>query len=223
MCTYLERAQTRGWPVKTSSTYNNFTTARAKETNHLEPSQDAVSPIAYDRPPSTPEKAEGIPGYAAFRSNSPNTEGRPGMARRAHIPGVHRENSRLHDLSTWKEAQERTENGAVNARKKMASEVGLREGGDVSASPGASQTAVNQIVQENLGGRGLDIGGLEGDVSMRGARLVKGKGKGKEKVAEVIMYCDFDSYFVFRRSKFRVMPDFVSLPESVVWVSPRLV
>ena len=153
------------------------------------------------------------------------------MARRAHISRLHRENLRLHDLSTWKaelknlvaEAQERTENGAVNARKKMVSEVGLREGGDVSASPGASQTAVNQIVQENLVGRGLDIGGLEGDVSMRGARLVKGKGKGKEKVAEVIMYCDFDSYFVFRRSKFRVMPDFVSLPESVVWVSPRLV
>ena len=129
------------------------------------------------------------------------------MARRAHISRLHRENLRLHDLSTWKaelknlvaEAQERTENGAVNARKKMVSEVGLREGGDVSASPGASQTAVNQIVQENLVGRGLDIGGLEGDVSMRGARLVKGKGKGKEKAADeerVIMHCDFDSFFV---------------------------
>ena len=54
-------------------------------------------------------------------------------------------------------------------------------------------------MQENLVGRGLDIGGLEGDVSMRGARLVKGKGKGKEKAVDeqrVIMHCDFDSFFV---------------------------
>ena len=164
--------------------------------------------------PSTPEQAERIPGYAAFKSN-PNAE--RAMAdpawRAAHtsvapdfIEGYYK-NSRLHHLSTWKaelknlvaEAQERAENGGVDAWKKIASEVGSGEGGDASASPSASQTVVNQIVQENLGGRGLGSGGLEGDVSMRGATLVKVKGKGKEKAADeerVIMHCDFDSFFV---------------------------
>ena len=64
--------------------------------------------------------------------------------------------------------------------------------------------AVERVIQENLGGRGLGSGELQGDVGMRGARLVKrtaGKGKGKEKAVDenslrVIMHCDFDSFFV---------------------------
>ena len=62
--------------------------------------------------------------------------------------------------------------------------------------------AVERVIQENLGGRGLGSGELQGDVSMRGARLVKrtaGKGKGKERAVDedrVIMHCDFDSFFV---------------------------
>ncbi len=94
------------------------------------------------------------------------------------------------------EAQERAENGAVDAWKKMASDAGT--------AASASQSAVNQIVQENLGGRGLGGAELEGDVSMRGAKLVKRapasvRGKGKEKAVDeerVIMHCDFDSFFV---------------------------
>ena len=113
-------------------------------------------------------------------------------------------NSRLHHLSTWKaelknlvaEAQERAENGGADSWK-VAQEAAAHEG-----AASASQTAVDRVVQENLGGRGLGSGGLEGDVSMRGAKLVKrapGKGKGKEKAADedrVIMHCDFDSFFV---------------------------
>ena len=78
-------------------------------------------------------------------------------------------------------------------------------------------------MEENLVSRGLDMGGFEGGVSMRRARRVKGKGKGKDKVAEVSTFCDFDSIFVFPRSKFRVISDFASPPESVVWVSPGYV
>ncbi|RPD55674.1 DNA repair protein [Lentinus tigrinus ALCF2SS1-7] len=169
----------------------------------------------YITDPSTPEEADRIPGYAALKSN-PHAE--RAMAdpawRAAHtsvapdfIEGYYK-NSRLHHLSTWKaelknlvaEAQERAENGGVDAWQKMASEIGAGAEGEASAS--ASQTAVNRIVQENLGGRGLG----SGDVSMRGAKLVKrapgnakGKGKEKEKAADeerVIMHCDFDSFFV---------------------------
>ncbi|TFK84014.1 DNA repair protein [Polyporus arcularius HHB13444] len=167
--------------------------------------------------PATPEEAERIPGYAAHKSN-PNAE--RAMAdpawRAAHtsvapdfIEGYYK-NSRLHHLSTWKaelknlvaEAQERAENGTVDAWKKMASDVGT--GGEEGTPLSASQSAVRQIVQENLGGRGLGSAELEGDVSMRGAKLVKRtpanvKGKGKEKAVDeerVIMHCDFDSFFV---------------------------
>ncbi|KAI0738017.1 DNA repair protein [Daedaleopsis nitida] len=171
----------------------------------------------YTTDPSIPEQAERIPGYAAFESN-PNAE--RAMAdpawRAAHtsvapdfIEGYYK-NSRLHHLSTWKaelknlvtEAQERAENGGADAWKKIAREASGTGDGDGSMS--ASQSAVDRVVQENLAGRGLGSGGLEGDVSMRGARLVRrapvgAKGKGKERAVDeerVIMHCDFDSFFV---------------------------
>lgn len=175
------------------------------------PATPSRAPFTTD--PSTPEEAERVPGYAAFKSN-PNAE--RAMAdpawRAAHtsvapdfIEGYYK-NSRLHHLSTWKaelknlvaEAQERAENGGPEAWKKMAQETSGGHDGPMSAS----QTAVDRIVQENLGGRGLGSSGFESDVSMRGAKLVKqaaGKGKGKEKAVDeerVIMHCDFDSFFV---------------------------
>ncbi|KAI8974254.1 hypothetical protein BD414DRAFT_424627 [Trametes punicea] len=162
----------------------------------------------YITDPASPEEAARIPGYAAFRSN-PNAERamQDPAWRAAHtsvapdfIEGYYK-NSRLHHLSTWKaelknlvaEAQERAENGGTDAWNGLSTQGGV---------PSASQTAVDLIVQENLGGRGLGSGELEGDVSMRGARLVKrqlGKGKGKEKSVDeerIIMHCDFDSFFV---------------------------
>lgn len=181
-----------------------------------EPSTPTRSPM-YTTDPSTPEQAEGIPGYAAFESN-PNAE--RAMAdpawRAAHtsvapdfIEGYYK-NSRLHHLSTWKaelknlvaEAQERAENGGADAWKEIAR---LTSGVDETDGPvSASQSAVERVVQENLAGRGLGSGALAGDVSMRGARLVRrvpvgAKGKGKERAADeerVIMHCDFDSFFV---------------------------
>ncbi|KAH9857483.1 hypothetical protein C2E23DRAFT_719645 [Lenzites betulinus] len=159
--------------------------------------------------PATPDEATRVPGYAAHRSN-PNAERamQDPAWRAAHtsvapdfIEGYYK-NSRLHHLSTWKaelknlvtEAQERAENGAAEAWSGLASGAG--------PSPSPSQSVVERIVQENIGGRGLGSAGLAGDVSMRGARLVKqvsSKGKGKEKAVDeerVIMHCDFDSFFV---------------------------
>ncbi|KAI0355132.1 hypothetical protein OH77DRAFT_1504410 [Trametes cingulata] len=164
----------------------------------------------YITDPATPSEAARIPGYAAFKSN-PNAERamQDPAWRAAHtsvapgfIEGFYK-NSRLHHLSTWKaelknlvaEAQEKAENGGADAWSRLGTKA-------AEGTPSASQTAVERIMQENVGGRGLGSGGLEGDVSMRGSRLVKrmsGKGKGKEKAADeerVIMHCDFDSFFV---------------------------
>ncbi|KAI0781503.1 DNA repair protein [Trametes elegans] len=162
--------------------------------------------------PASPDDAVRVPGYAAFKSN-PNAERamQDPAWRAAHtsiapdfIEGYYK-NSRLHHLSTWKaelknlvaEAQERAENGGDEAWSKIAQVLKQATG---SNPPTASQAAVDRIVEENIIGRGLGSGGLEGDVSMRGAQLVKRvPGKGKEKVAgdeRVIMHCDFDSFFV---------------------------
>ncbi|KAH9890493.1 DNA repair protein [Cubamyces lactineus] len=169
----------------------------------------------YTTDPASPAEATRIPGYAAFESN-PNAERamQDPAWRAAHtsvapdfIEGYYK-NSRLHHLSTWKaelknlvaEAQERAENGGTEEWGRFAAAVGSPDSG--GSPPSASQSAVDLIVQENLGGRGLGSGGLEGDVSMRGARLLKRrpvKGKGKDKAGDeerVIMHCDFDSFFV---------------------------
>ncbi|KAI0628801.1 hypothetical protein C8Q77DRAFT_1067197 [Trametes polyzona] len=166
----------------------------------------------YTTDPATPEQADRIPDYAAHKSN-PNAERamQDPAWRAAHtsvapdfIEGYYK-NSRLHHLSTWKaelknlvsEAQERAENGGSEAWSRLGVDTATP-----GSPPTASQSAVERIVQENIGGRGLGSGGLEGDVSMRGARLIKrapGKGKGKEKATDeerVIMHCDFDSFFV---------------------------
>ncbi|KAI0657169.1 hypothetical protein C8Q70DRAFT_920218 [Cubamyces menziesii] len=169
----------------------------------------------YTTDPASPAEATRVPGYAAFESN-PNAERamQDPAWRAAHtsvapdfIEGYYK-NSRLHHLSTWKaelkglvaEAQERAENGGTEEWGRLAAAASSPDsGGD---SPSASQSAVELIVQENLGGRGLGSGGLEGEVSMRGARLLKrrpAKGKGKDKAGDeerVIMHCDFDSFFV---------------------------
>ena len=183
------------------------------------PAPKAQSRPLYVTDPGSPEDAARVPGYAAHKSN-PNAERamKNPAWRAAHtsvapdfIEGYYK-NSRLHHLSTWKaelknlvaEAQERAENGGAEAWKKTAA---AAKGGGEGAGTGmsASQEAVETIVQQNLGGRGLGSGALEGDVSMKGARLVKKaaqgkwKGKEKEKAADeerVIMHCDFDSFFV---------------------------
>ncbi|KAI0696583.1 DNA repair protein [Cerioporus squamosus] len=213
-------AQPEAGPSK-PPVYTSTTPPRTpKKQTPLSPRKPA--PVTPSRPlhttdPVSPEQADRVPGYAAFKSN-PNAE--RAMAdpawRAAHtsvapdfIEGFYK-NSRLHHLSTWKaelknlvaEAQERAENGGVDAWKKMASEVGT--GGEEGTPVSASQSAVHQIVQENLGGRGLSSADFEGDVSMRGAKLVKrapvnANGKGKEKAVDeerVVMHCDFDSFFV---------------------------
>ncbi|KAM5542799.1 hypothetical protein V8D89_003760 [Ganoderma adspersum] len=180
------------------------------------PAPTTPSRPLYITDPASPEEAARVPGYAAHKSN-PNAERamKNPAWRAAHtsvapdfIEGYYK-NSRLHHLSAWKaelknlvaEAQERAESGGVQAWKKTAA---AKDAGG-SAGMSASQEAVETIVQQNLGGRGLGSGGLEGDVSMKGATLVKkagqgkGKGKGKEKAADeerVIMHCDFDSFFV---------------------------
>lgn len=160
--------------------------------------------------PATLSESDRIPGYAAHRSNPHAERAMQDPAwRAAHtsvapdfIEGYYK-NSRLHHLSTWKaelknlvaEAQDRAENNGPEAW------AGLAPTTEMDA-PSTSQAAVERVVQENIGGRGLGSADLKGDVSMRGARLVKrvpGKGKGKEKAADeerVIMHCDFDSFFV---------------------------
>ncbi|KAH9911670.1 DNA repair protein [Epithele typhae] len=157
---------------------------------------------------ASPEGAAHIPGYAADRSNPHATRAMADPAwRAAHtsvapdfIQGYYR-NSRLHHLSTWKaelknlvaEAQERAERGDAGK---------AGEGEDAPRAEERSQSAgleaVDRVVRENMGGHGLGSAGLQGDVSMRGARLQKGKGKGKAGAGEerVIMHCDFDSFFV---------------------------
>ncbi|EJF62757.1 DNA repair protein [Dichomitus squalens LYAD-421 SS1] len=173
--------------------------------------------------PTTPEHAARVPGYAAHKSNPHAERAMKDPAwRAAHtsvapdfIEGYYR-NSRLHHLSAWKaelknlvaEAQERAESGGAETWKKAAGErrasAGGGEGGAEGVARSASQEAVERIVRENLGGHGLGSTELEGDVSMKGARLVKraaqGKGKGKEKAVDeervIIMHCDFDSFFV---------------------------
>ncbi len=185
---------------------------RARKTARTTPSR----PL-YITDLASPEDAARVPGYAAHKSN-PNAERamKDPAWRAAHtsvapdfIEGYYK-NSRLHHLSAWKaelknlvaEAQERAENGGADTWKTTAT-ASLEGGGGAGMS--ASQEAVKTIVRQNLGGRGLRGVGLEGDVSMKGATLVKkaapGKGKGKEreKAADeehVIMHCDFDSFFV---------------------------
>ncbi|KAI0823867.1 hypothetical protein BC628DRAFT_1323948 [Trametes gibbosa] len=159
--------------------------------------------------PAAPDEAVQAPGYAAFTSN-PNAERamQDPAWRAAHtsvapdfIEGYYK-NSRLHHLSTWKaelknlvaEAQERAENSGPESWGALSISAG--------PSPTPSQSVVERIVRENTAGRGLGSTGLKGDVSMRGARLVKhvpGKTKGKEKATDeerIIMHCDFDSFFV---------------------------
>ncbi|GJE88079.1 DNA repair protein [Phanerochaete sordida] len=149
--------------------------------------------------PATPEEAKRVPGYAADKTN---VAAQRAMAdpewRAAHtsvapdfIEGYYR-NSRLHHLSTWKaelrnlvtEAQDRAEDGDRAA-----------ELAEFSGSQ-----PVTKIVRENMGRRGWGADGADG-VSMRGAQLVRKKGKGKERATDddrdrIIMHCDFDSFFV---------------------------
>lgn len=185
----------------------------------LSPRKSAPStPIRsfYTTDPATPDETSRIPGYAADKSNPHAERAMANPAwRAAHtsvapdfIEGYYK-NSRLHHLSTWKselknlvaEAQERAENAGAETWTKMARE---EHGGHDGTQVSATQIAVDHVVQENLGGRGLGSAGLEGDVSMRGAKLVRrlpglAKGKGKGKAADderVIMHCDFDSFFV---------------------------
>ncbi|KAI9069486.1 DNA repair protein [Trametes sanguinea] len=199
-------------PSRVSSSSSTITPPRTpkKQTvlSPLKSNPATPSRPLYTTDPATPDQAARIPGYAAFDSN-PNAERamQDPAWRAAHtsvapdfIEGYYK-NSRLHHLSTWKaelknlvaEAQERAENGGTVAWNRLSTP---------QEAPSASQSAVDVIVQQNLGGRGLDSGALEGDVSMRGARLIKrrpAKGKGKEKAIDeerVIMHCDFDSFFV---------------------------
>ncbi|KAI0648432.1 hypothetical protein C8Q79DRAFT_906130 [Trametes meyenii] len=164
--------------------------------------------------PSLPEDAVRVSGYAAFKSNPHAERAMQDPAwRAAHtsvapdfIEGYYK-NSRLHHLSAWKaelkdlvaEAQERAEGAGAEEWRRLATQPEADSVGGGSGS-NASQAAVERVAQQNIGGRGLESGGLEGDVSMRGARLVKrAPGKGKEKAANeerVIMHCDFDSFFV---------------------------
>ncbi|OJT06249.1 DNA repair protein REV1 [Trametes pubescens] len=174
------------------------------------PAPVTPSRALYVTDPASPEEASRVPSYAAHESNPHAARAMQDPAwRAAHtsvapdfIEGYYK-NSRLHHLSAWKaelknlvaEAQDRAENNGPEAW------AGLAPATETDA-PSTSQAAVERIVQENIGGRGLGSAGLKGDVSMRGARLVKrapGKGKGKEKAADeerVIMHCDFDSFFV---------------------------
>ncbi len=174
------------------------------------PAPATPSRALYVTDPASPEEASRVPSYAAHESNPHAARAMQDPAwRAAHtsvapdfIEGYYK-NSRLHHLSAWKaelknlvaEAQDRAENNGPEAW------AGLAPATETDA-PSTSQAAVERIVQENIGGRGLGSAGLKGDVSMRGARLVKrapGKGKGKEKAADeerVIMHCDFDSFFV---------------------------
>ncbi|KAI0668358.1 DNA repair protein [Trametes maxima] len=164
--------------------------------------------------PSSSEDAARVSDYAAFKSNPHAERAMQDPAwRAAHtsvapdfIEGYYK-NSRLHHLSAWKaelknlvsEAQERAEGAGAEEWRRLATQSETDSVGGGSG-PNASQAAVERVAHENIGGRGLGSGGLAGDVSMRGARLVKrAPGKGKEKAVSeerVIMHCDFDSFFV---------------------------
>jgi DNA repair protein REV1 len=146
--------------------------------------------------PASPGQVAPTPKYAADKSNVAAQRAMADSAWRAthtsvapdFIEGYYR-NSRLHHLSTWKaelrslvaEAQERAENGSHSAE-----------------SSGSGDSAVTKIVRENMNGKNWARAGQSEDVSMKGARLVRGKGK--EPVSSggerVIMHCDFDSFFV---------------------------
>lgn len=158
-------------------------------------------PLQYLDPPVPDEdEAARAPAYAADKSNVAAQRAMADPAwRAAHtsaapdfIEGYYR-NSRLHHLSMWKaelrhlvsEAQERSENRTHEA--------------NASSLPAAQEdNAVTKVIRENMDGKNWVGSGADGDVSMKGARLVKGKGK--EKAADdgerVIMHCDFDSFFV---------------------------
>ncbi|KAJ3015849.1 hypothetical protein NUW54_g935 [Trametes sanguinea] len=78
------------------------------------------------------------------------------LSRQTLVEGYYK-NSRLHHLSTWKaelknlvaEAQERAENGGTEAWNRLSTP---------QEAPSASQSAVDVIVQQNLGGRGHENG-----------------------------------------------------------------
>ena len=160
--------------------------------SRLEPepsgSEWAPHPL-YVTDPGTDEDAARVPGYAARRSNemAERVMANP-QWRAAHtsiapdfIEGFYK-NSRLHHLSTWKaelkglvaEAQERAENGALDA---------LPDDGGGATAPGVRTNPTD-------------------DYSMRGAGFVlrspsRAKGKQKaEDVERVVMHCDFDCFFV---------------------------
>ena len=217
-----QAAPTKVGPVETSSGRVNLLESDAVPTTSPRKSQHASAPTTPPLPinvpatsittapirsipstdPSNPEEAAHVPGYAADKSNIAAQRAMADPAwRSAHtsvapdfIEGYYR-NSRLHHLSTWKaelrnlviEAQERAESG-----------------NGVSATPSSAareeDSAVSKIIQENIDGKNWAASATEEDISMKGARLVKGKGKEKEKVQDdgerVIMHCDFDSFFV---------------------------
>lgn len=150
--------------------------------------------------PTSPEQASRTPGYAADRTNIAAQRAMADPAwRAAHtsvapdfIEGYYR-NSRLHHLSAWKaelkdlvsEAQELAESGRNSSEASMG-------------SPDLGDSPVSKVVRENMDGKNW-TGSNQGDaVSMKGARLVKGKGKEKttDSGERVIMHCDFDSFFV---------------------------
>ncbi|KAI0689819.1 hypothetical protein BC835DRAFT_1548803 [Cytidiella melzeri] len=150
--------------------------------------------------PASPEQAARVPGYAADKSNIAAQRAMADPAWRAantsvasdFIEGYYR-NSRLHHLSTWKaelrslvsEAQERAENGSHSLDP-------------TDSSLFSEDMAVYKIVRENMDGKNWAVSGETEDVSMKGVRLVKGKGKEKasDNGERVIMHCDFDSFFV---------------------------
>ena len=172
------------------------------------PSKSAptVSPSRplYSTDTATPEQAMRIHGYAAAGANKAAERAMADPTwRAAHtsvapnfIDGCYR-NSRLHHLSAWKaelrdlvaEAQSRAERG---------------DGKAVSANDDDDDGdgSVGKIVKQNMRGKEWVGDGPDGNVSMRGAQLVrKGKEKEKEKQGvngeqRVIMHCDFDSFFV---------------------------
>ncbi|KAF7794734.1 hypothetical protein EIP86_005872 [Pleurotus ostreatoroseus] len=176
----------------------------------LKPSSKPATPSSSSkRPliitdPSTEEQAKRVPSYAEAGSNKAAERAMADPSwRAAHtsvssdfIEGYYR-NSRLHHLSAWKaelkvlvaEAQERAETGSSEDAGKGAFVANENDG------------TVGKVVRENMRGKGStnkDDG--DGDVTMRGAHLVR-RAKGKDKAAnndekQVIMHCDFDSFFV---------------------------
>ncbi|KAI0085956.1 hypothetical protein BDY19DRAFT_996383 [Irpex rosettiformis] len=164
------------------------------------PATTTLTRILSSGGPSTLKDAAFIPEYAPDESNAAAQRAMADPAwRAAHtsvapdfIEGFYR-NSRLHHLSMWKaelrnlvsEAQELAESGNHTVNRPPLS---VDEG----------NSAVMNVVLDNMDGKTWTESGVDEDVSLKGAHLVKGKGKEKasDNGERVIMHCDFDSFFV---------------------------